>query len=133
VGLHICTISVGGSDERGEWVCLVADGPLPSAISGLLLSDFTQTQQHAHVYEFRSYDDGTPIVLQPGERVFVFTTKVREEWVNTKDGYRALILSMGLDAPIWNNNGDVAYLRNADGTFIDTMTVGDPDRHPGGH
>jgi hypothetical protein len=36
-------------------------------------------------------------------------------------------------ASVWNNTGDVAYLRNPDGTFIDTMTVGVPKRHPRGH
>ena len=38
-----------------------------------------------------------------------------------------------LKAPVWNNTGDVVYLRKPDGTFIDTMTVGDPARHPNGH
>lgn len=133
MGLHICEIRQGGSDEGGEWVCIVADGPLPVTISRLLLSDFTETQEHAHVYEVPDYSDGSAIVLSPGERVFVFTASVPEGWTETGDGYRALILSMGYEAPIWNNTGDVAYLRNPDGTFIDHMVVGDPARHPGGH
>jgi hypothetical protein len=33
----------------------------------------------------------------------------------------------------WNNSGDVAYLRRLDGTFVDSLTVGHPARHPNGH
>jgi hypothetical protein len=128
--LHICEIRVGGSDERGEWVCIVNDGTHSVQISGLLLSDFTPTQKHAHVYELPTYTDGTSITLGPGERAFVFTRSVKVGWV-AHGSSRALILSMGKEAPIWNNSGDVAYLRNNDGTFIDTMTVGNPARHPG--
>lgn len=133
MGLHICQVKVGGSDERGEWVCIVSEGPLSEQISGLLLSDFTQTQGHAHVFEFPTYEDGSPVSLAPGERVFVFTAPTEEGWFEADDGTRALLLSMNLDAPIWNNSGDVAYLRNSDGTFIDHMTVGEPARHPAGH
>jgi hypothetical protein len=39
----------------------------------------------------------------------------------------------GKNAPVWNNTGDVAYLRKADGAFVDSMTAGDPPRHPNGH
>ena len=131
--MHICQVKVGGSDERGEWVCIASDGPLPERLSGLLLSDFTETQQHAHVYEFPTYDDATPIMLSPGERAFVFTAPTEEGWVEGPDGTRALLMSMSLEGPIWNNPGDVCYLRRADGTFIDHMTVGEPARHPGGH
>jgi hypothetical protein len=132
MGLHVCEIRVGGSDNRGEWVCVVSDGPLPVQNSGLLLSDFTRTQEHAHVYTFPTYGDRTPISLTPGERVFVFTLPTEVGWFGTKPD-RALILSMNRHAPIWNNTGDGVYLRNPDGTIIDTMTVGDPVRHPRGH
>ena len=34
----------------------------------------------------------------------------------------------------WNNDGDVAYLREVTtGEFVDSMTVGSPARHPDGH
>lgn len=74
----------------------------------------------------------SPIALNEGERAFVFSASVDEGWIEA-EGHRALVLSMRLKAPIWNNSGDVAYLRNGDGTFIDHMTVGMPARHPGGH
>ena len=64
--------------------------------------------------------------------MFVFTLPTEQGWFGV-DTNRALLLSMGRHAPIWNNPGDVAYLRNPDGTFIDSMTVGDPARHPAGH
>lgn len=49
MGLHICQISVGESDERGEWVCVVGDGPLPEHLSGLEITDYTTSQENVHI------------------------------------------------------------------------------------
>jgi hypothetical protein len=54
------------------------------------------------------------------------------ERVQTPLGNDALLLFAGRSGPVWNNDGDVAYLRHADGRFVDTKT-GSPARHPRGH
>ncbi|MGZ4304940.1 MAG: hypothetical protein ACXVSL_08725 [Solirubrobacteraceae bacterium] len=43
------------------------------------------------------------------------------------------LLFAGRSQPVWNNTGDVVYLRQTNGQLIDSMTVGQPKRHPNGH
>jgi Lamin Tail Domain len=133
VGLHICQISQKGTDQRGEWVSVANDGQVAVALTDLEITDFTKTQQHVHIFRFPAMADHSPLMLGPNQTAFIFTTKGKNEWVPTPSGKRELHLFAGKSAPVWNNTGDVAYLRNPDGTFIDTMTVGDPARHPNGH
>jgi hypothetical protein len=128
-GLHICQISQTGSDARGEWVSISNDGLESYALTGLELTDYTETQRHVHVYRFPSATDGSPLWLNPGETAWVFTRAGRSERLPDGD----LLLFAERSAPIWNNTGDVAYLRNVRGQFVDSMTVGDPARHPNGH
>jgi hypothetical protein len=128
-GLHICTVSLRGNDRRGEWVEAANDGSSSVALTGLKLTDYTATQRHVHIYTFPPAANGAPLRLAPGQTAFVFTGPGRSERLS--DGN--LLLFAGRAQPVWNNNGDVAYLRRSDGTFIDTMTVGYPKRHPNGH
>lgn len=128
-GLHICAIRRRGTDGRGEWVSVANDGAVPVAITGLEITDFTARQQHVHVYRFPLAEGGRPLELGQRQTAFVFTGRGRNERAQNGD----LVLFAGRDAPIWNNTGDVAYLRRPDGTFIDSMTVGAPARHPNGH
>jgi len=130
---HICEISQLGTDARGEWVATANGGSLPVALTGLELTDYTQTQQHVHVYRFPQTTAGTPLMLGPGEYAFVFTGHGESRWINTSSGGRQLLLFAGRSAPVWNNTGDVVYLRRLDGTFVSSLTVGDPPRHPSGH
>jgi hypothetical protein len=133
VGLHICQISQKGTDQRGEWVSVANDGQSAVALTNLEITDFTKTQQHVHIFRFPATTSKTPLMLGPNQTAFVFTGKGKGQWVKTQSGKQQLLLFAGKEAPVWNNTGDVAYLRNPDGTFIDTMTVGDPPRHPNGH
>lgn len=129
MGLHVCHVGLRGNDRRGEWVEIANGSSRAVALTGLKLTDYTATQQHVHIYTFPPAADGTSLRLGAGNSAFVFSgpgTNVR-----LQDG--DLLLFAGRRAPIWNNSGDVAYLRRPDGTFIDHMTVGHPKRHPGGH
>jgi hypothetical protein len=64
-----------------------------------------------------------------GSGIHVFTG----QGTNDRDRDGDLYLFVGRRAPIWNDDGDVAYLRLGDGRFIDSRTVGHPKRHPNGH
>jgi hypothetical protein len=132
MGLHICQISQRGTDQRGEWVSIANDSLDPVTLTGLELTDFTKTQQHVHIYRFPATASGRPLMLGASQTAFVFTGQGKSEWIE-KNGKAQLLLFAGKRAAVWNNTGDVAYLRRADGTFIDSMTVGSPARHPNGH
>jgi hypothetical protein len=129
VGLHICQINQRGSDNRGEWVSVANDGGTVEGLTGLEITDFTRTQQHVHVYRFPPAHGGQALTLAPGQTAYVFTGAGRSERLPDGD----LLLFAGRAAPVWNNTGDVAYLRNLRGEFVDSMTVGSPARHPNGH
>jgi hypothetical protein len=73
-------------------------------------------------------------VLQPNEVAFVFTGTGENGWRARQNGGRELWLFAARQAPVWNNDGDVAYLREvATGEFVDSLPVGAPARHPNGH
>ncbi len=128
-GLHICQICQRGSDERGEWVSVANDAIQAVSLTGLEISDYTVTQQDAHVYRFPYAQDRTSLMLSPASTAYVFSGPGYS--VRLPDG--DLLLFAGRAAPIWNNSGDVAYLRNFLGQVVDWMTVGEPARHPNGH
>lgn len=128
MGLHVCAVVRRTTDPRGEYVEIANDGPAVS-VTGLKLTDYTATQQRVHVYTFPRAVGGGRLTLGRGQVAYVFTGRGRS--TRSRDGN--LLLFAGRRAPIWNDTGDVAYLRNADGTFIDSMTVGHPKRHPRGH
>jgi hypothetical protein len=99
------------------------------ALTGLEITDYTRTQQHVHVYRFPPAQGGAALTLGPRQRAFVFSGSGNSERLAAGD----LLLFAGRFAPVWNNTGDVAYLRNSRGEFVDSMTVGAPARHPNGH
>jgi len=131
--LQICEINPRGTDARGEWVRVCNDGVTSESLTGLEITDYTETQQHVHIYRFPATTSGTNLVLPPGQVAYVFTGNGRSEWITTATGERQLLLFAGRYAPVWNNAGDVAYLRRLDGTFVSSLTVGSPARHPNGH
>ncbi|SRR6266567_2035330 len=131
---HVCQINPKGNDTRGEWVAIANGGTSSVSLTGLELTDFTQTQQHVHIYSFPPTTAGTALQLGAGETCFVFTGAGKNEWVTGNSGRRQLLLFADRRASIWNNTGDVAYLRQAtSGQFVDSLTVGSPARHPNGH
>jgi hypothetical protein len=126
---HVCQVANRTTDSRGEYVQVANSGPATVAVNGLELTDYTATQQHAHVYHFPGAQGGGDLTLKPGQSAYVFTGK----GTNARSADGNLILFAGRSASIWNDDGDVAYLRRLDGTFVDSRTVGDPARHPNGH
>jgi hypothetical protein len=87
-------------------------GGLPVTMTGWTLRDITN-----HVYTF------PPFTLAAGASVRVWTNSGKDTSTN---------LYWGSSAAIWNNTGDTAYLRNAQGTLIDEYTyVGQPYPAPG--
>jgi hypothetical protein len=129
MGLHICAVAVRPADKRGEWVEVANDGASRVTLTGLELTDYTATQQRPHIYRFPGLTDGSALMLGSGKVAYVFTGMGESKLLDDGD----MLLFAGRAAPVWNNTGDVAYLRNLDGTFVDSMTVGDPKRHPNGH
>ena len=129
MGLHVCNVANRTTDSRGEYVQVANDGAAAVSLTGLEITDYTRTQEHVHVYHFPGATDGGALQLQPGQSAFVFTGLGTNVRLNDGD----LLLFAGRQASIWNDDGDVAYLRRGDGTFVDHLTVGDPARHPNGH
>lgn len=128
-GLHICNVAPQGYDHRGEWVEVANDGLLPIVLTGLEITDYTATQQRPHIYHFPTMTDGTNFALQPRQSAFVFTAPGSASLSDRGDW----LLFANRRAPVWNDSGDVAYLRDARGRIIDSRTVGHPARHPNGH
>lgn len=131
-GLHICRIEPRGSDSRGEWVAVANDAETSQPLRDLKITDYTLQQQHVHVYRFPGAQGGAQLHLGPRETAYVFTSAGTNASI-MHNGRRQLLLFAGRAVAVWNNAGEVAYLRRADGTFVDSMTVGDPARHPRGH
>lgn len=126
---HICVVANRTPDQRGEYVEIANAGPQAVALTGLELSDYTSTQQRPHIYRFPRTTTGQALHLRPQESAYIFTGVGQ----NCRSDSGSLLLFWNLAHTVWNDDGDVAYLRHSDGTFVDTMTVGDPKRHPGGH
>jgi hypothetical protein len=101
------------TDPRGEYVVVANDGNSDVSLTGLEITDYTRTQQHVHVYRFPATVDGQNLLLRPKQEAFVFTGTGTNALSNQGD----LLLFAGRAAPIWNNTGDVAYLRRLDGTL----------------
>jgi hypothetical protein len=129
MGLHVCAIVPRTADPRGEYVEIANDGPVAATLTGLELTDYTGTQQRPHIFHFPSLEGGSALMLGPRNVAFVFTGPGKSEILS--DGN--MLLFAGRSAAVWNDTGDVAYLRNPDGTFLSYMTVGEPKRHPNGH
>jgi hypothetical protein len=126
---HICVVENRARDPRGEFVEVANFSARSLALTGLELTDYTGTQRRPHIYRFPKTTEGGVLALAPRRSAYVFTGHGRNERTEGGD----LLLFWGLSHSVWNDAGDVAYLRRGDGTFVDTRTVGDPKRHPNGH
>ena len=92
-----------GADRQNlnhEWVRLTNRGDGPVLLAGWTLSDMTGS----HPYVFPAF------VLMPESSVTVCSGSGR---------MNDTALFMGLDAPLWDNTGDVATLKDGGGTIID--------------
>ena len=94
-----------GRDEEtlnGEWVKIANTTDAPVDMTGFTLSDYA-----GHVYKFGER------ILPGGSAVTVFTGS----GTDTPSS-----LYWGSKTPIWNNRGDTAYLRDADGELVDVYS-----------
>lgn len=98
-------------------------------LTGLELTDYTETQQRPHIYRFPRLRNGGPLVLKPGQSAFIFSG----HGTNALSDRGNWLLFWALGVRVWNDSGDVAYLRDALGRIVDSQTVGQPKRHPNGH
>jgi micrococcal nuclease len=95
-----------GSDSanpNGEWIELSNAGDAPVDLSGYLLKD---AGPHAYVFG--------PVALAPGARVRIYSGQ-------GTDTERELYWGLVEDA-VWNNDGDVAYLYDDTGAFVDSYS-----------
>lgn len=93
-------------NPNGEWIDIGNDGAAPAALDGWSVRD----ESTRHRYHFPA-----GFALAPGATVRVHSgcgddTPTELFWC---DG-----------DPVWNNGGDTAYLLDADGHFVDTLTYG---------
>lgn len=126
---HICQVVNRTSDRRGEYVEIANGGVDRVPITGLELTDYTATQQQPHVFHFPKTTENGTLYLGVGKSAYVFTGR----GTNARNDDDNLILFWNRSASVWNDDGDVAYLRHMNGQLVDSMTVGDPKRHPNGH
>jgi len=92
-----------GNDNQnpnGEWVRITNDGSSGVNMNGWTLSDEGENYE----YPFHSF------ILSPGADVTLFSGSGQDS---------ATELYMGFDRAIWNNDGDVATLKDDQGTIID--------------
>ncbi len=92
-----------GRDVEGEYTRIENQGATAQRITGWKLSD----KAH-HTFEFPDF------TLQPGATINVWVGQGTD---STTDLY------WGRNAPVWNNDGDIAELRDANGVLIDTREV----------
>ncbi|TGB10012.1 lamin tail domain-containing protein [Streptomyces sp. MZ04] len=92
--------------QADEYVEIVNRGTTPQDISGWVLYADDPGQNFTFPPNSK---------LQPGQRIRVYTNEVHPEW----GGY-----SYGIGRPIWNDKGDTAHLRTADGTVTSNYGYG---------
>ena len=108
VPLHITALNYDapGSDRvnpNGEWVELTNEGDTPLDLSGYRLKD-----EGLHLYIFGA------VTLAPGATVRVYSGRGEDT---------ATALYWGLAGEdVWNNDGDTAYLWDANGLFVDCLS-----------
>jgi len=127
-GLHICEVEVRGIDVRGAYVEVANDGASPVVLTSMELANYTAARRHVCVYLFPRLEDGSALELHPGQSAYVFSGEGVSEACEI-----GWLLCAGWTAPIWERNGDVAYLRDTAGRVVDSMIVGQSRRHAHGH
>jgi len=96
------TVYVGDLNLQDEWVQISNTGSPPVSLNGWKIED----EGNKHTYTFQSY------TLKAGTTVTVFTGKGTNS---------ATELYWQLDNPIWNNDGDTAYLYDDSGKLISKL------------
>lgn len=96
------TVYVSDLNLQDEWVRISNTGSSPVSLNSWKIED----EGNKHTYTFQSY------TLNAGTTVTVFTGKGTSS---------ATELYWQLDDPIWNNNGDTAYLYDNSGKLISKL------------
>jgi len=96
------TVYVSDLNLKDEWVQVSNKGSSPVSLNGWKIED----DGSKHTYTFPSY------TLDSSSTVTVYTG----EGINS-----ATELYWGLGSPIWNNDGDTAYLYDANGKLVSTI------------
>jgi competence protein ComEC len=96
------TVYVSNLNLKDEWVKISNKESSPVSLSGWKIKD----KGSKHTYTFPSY------TLDSGATVTVYT----EEGTNSNTE-----LYWRLDGPIWNNNGDTAYLYDSSGKLVSSL------------
>jgi hypothetical protein len=108
--VHISTVRFKGGvkyTQADEFVEIVNRGTAPADISGWVLGADDAGQDYR-------FPPGT--ILQPGQRIKVYTNEVHPE----SGGF-----NYGIKRPIWNDKGDTAKLRDTGGTVVSEYAYGD--------
>ena len=85
--------------EPDEYVEIENDDSFP-----IQLQNWTLRDEANHIFTFPSF------VIQPNQTCRVYTNEDHPEWCG---------FNYGSGSAIWNNTGDTAFLRDANGTLID--------------
>jgi predicted extracellular nuclease len=96
------TVYVSDLNLQDEWVQISNTGASPVSLNGWKIED----EGSKHTYTFQSY------TLNAGTTVTVFTGKGANS---------ATELYWQLDNPVWNNNGDTAYLYDDSGKLVSKL------------
>lgn len=103
--LEVTAIHHGVAGEEGEWVMLVSEDFDPVLVEGWKLTD----EGAKHTYVFPA------VTVAPGGRLRVHM------WVGDDDDDD---LYVGRRQHWWNNDGDTAYLYDAQGTLVHSHSYG---------
>jgi hypothetical protein len=95
-------VYVSDLNLQDEWVKAANKGSSPVSLTGWEIKD----EGSKHTYTFPSYK------LDVGSTVTVYTTKGIDS---------AIVLYWQLDNPIWNNDGDTAYLYDNTGKLVSEL------------
>lgn len=96
------TVYVRNLNLQDEWVKISNEGSSPVSLNGWKIKD----EGSKHTYTFPSY------TLDPGTIVTVYTEKGTSS---------ATELYWQLGSPIWNNDGDTAYLYDESGKLVSKL------------
>lgn len=94
-----------GENLNGEWVVLFNRGERSVSIGGLILSD-----ESNNVFTLPERN------LAPGTRLWIFTGSGEPSETT---------VYLGRSVPLWNNDGDTVFLRDAEGRIIARYAYGD--------
>ncbi|HWR25630.1 MAG TPA: lamin tail domain-containing protein [Methanosarcina sp.] len=101
-GLTESTVYLSELNLKEEWVKLSNKGPAPVSLKGWKIKD----EGNKNIYTIPSY------TLNSGTTLTLYTGKGKNS---------ATEMYWGSNSPVWNNDGDKAYLYNDNGELVSTL------------